>query len=169
MQEAICIANIIKINVKLLGNINYKHYNELAEKCLLIADDLNIDKNTEWYKEFLELYDEIKEMNGQIQSINDIKDSIRLQHNNEFTEIDNKFDRGKNKKGFIKYILETTPYDGYEDDKKNKIIDKKNENELIDYLKTKYHPDDYEFTDNPNRQLRYCKIEYIESLLNSLH
>ena len=169
MQEAICIANIIKINVKLLGNINYKLYNDLAEKCQFIANDLNIDKNTEWYKEFLKIYDEIKEMNGQIQSINDIKDSIRLQHINEFTEIDNKFDRGRNKKGFIKYILETTPYDGYEDDKKNKIIDNKNENELIDYLKTKYHPNNYEFTDNPNRQLRYCKIEHIESLLNSLH
>jgi len=169
MQEAICIANIIKINVKLLGNINYQLYCKLAERCLFITDNLNIDKNTEWYKEFLEIYNEVKELNKQIQSINEIKDNIRAQHTNEFTEIDNRFKRGKDKKGFINYILETTPYDGYEDDKKNKIIDNKNENELIDYLKSKYHPDRYQLTDNPNKQLRFCKIEYIESLLNSLH
>jgi hypothetical protein len=169
MQEAICIANIIKINVKLLGNINYKLYNHLAEECLFITNDLNIDTNAEWYKEFLEIYDEIKEMNEKLQSINEIKDNIRAQHASEFKEIDNKFDRGRNKKGFIKYILETTPYDGYEEDKKNNIIDKKNENELLNYLRNKYHPNQYELTDNPKKQLRYCKIEYIESLLNALH
>ena len=168
MQEAICIANIIKINVKLLGNTNYKLYCELAEICLSRADDLNIDKNTEWYKEFLEIYDEIKEMNEQLQSINEIKDNIKAEHADEFTKLDNKFNRGRNIKDFINYILETTPYDGYEDDKKNKVIDNKKENELITYLKVKYHPNNYQLTDNPNKQLRYCKIEYIESLLNSL-
>ena len=148
MQEAICIANIIKINVKLLGNNNYKLYNDLAKKCLFITNDLNYDKNTEWYKEFLEIYDEIKQMNEKLQSINEIKDNIRAQHAREFTEIDNKFDRGRNKKGFINYILETTPYDGYENDKNNKIIENQNEKELIDYLRKKYHPNEYEFTDN---------------------
>ena len=168
-QEAICIANIIKINVKFLGNSNYKLYCELAETCLFITKDLNIDDNTEWYKEFLELYVEIKDLNEHIQSINEIKDNIRRQYRNDFIVIDNKFDRGKNKEDFIKYILEKVPYDRYEEDKINKILDSKSESELIVYLKIKYFPDNYKLTDNPNRQLRFCKIEYIESLLNSLH
>ena len=168
MQEAICIANIIKINVKFLGNSNYKLYCQLAETCLFIIRDLNIDENTEWYKEFLEIYNEIKEINERIQTLNEIKDNIKQKYKSKFEEIDKKFDKGKNRKDFIKYILETTPYDRYEEDKKN--IDNKSENELIEYLKIKYHPDHYELPDdNENKQLRYCKIEYIESLLNSLH
>jgi hypothetical protein len=167
MQEAICIANIIKINVKFLGNSNYKLYCQLADECLLKIEDLDIDRNDEWYKEFLKIHEEIKEMN-KLQSINEIKDNIRRKYKSEFTDIDNKFDRGKNKKGFIQYILETIPYDGYEEDKKNNILDNKSESELIAHLKIKYHPDDYELTDNPDKQLKYCKIEYIESLLNSL-
>ena len=169
-EEAMCIANIIKINHKLLGNTNYSNYCELAERCLFLAEELEIDENIEWFKEFKEIYKEIKGLN-KISSTNEIKDNIKNEFKEHFTELDNKFNearRNNNKNEFIKYILQTTPYDGYEEDKRNNIFKNNNINELINYLSTKYHPDDYELTNNKDKQLRFCKIEYIDSLLNSL-
>ena len=168
-EEAICLANIIKINHKLLGNTNYKTYCELAEKCLFITDKLNIDENEEWFKEFKEIYEEIKDLNERIETINETKSRIINNNKEQFNEIDEKFNNSKrNRNQFFQYILETTPYDGYEEDKKNNILSKKNEAEIINYLSEKYHPNRYSFTDNPNIQLRFCKIEYIDSLINSL-
>ena len=170
-EEAICIANIIKINHSLLGNTNYSTYCQLGERCIFLAEKLGVDKNTEWFKEFMGIYHQIKELNKQMQipqSINEIKDNIRTKFKEEFTQIDNKFNETRNENigEFIKYILETTPYNGYKEEKK--ILEKKNEKDLINYLSIKYHPDGYELTDNPDKQLRFCKIEYIASLLNSL-
>jgi hypothetical protein len=169
-EEAICIANIIKINHSLLGNTNYSAYCELGKRCIFLAEKLGVDENMEWFKEFMGIYNQIKELNEKIQSINEIKDNIRTTFREQFTEIDNKFNetRNKNISEFIEYILRTTPYNGYEEDKKKKILEKKNEKDLINYLSIKYHPDGYEFTDNQDQQLRFCKIEYIASFLNSL-
>ena len=52
-KAAICIANIIKINFKFLGNSNHQRYIELGELCKLYGNDKNagIDINEEWYKE----------------------------------------------------------------------------------------------------------------------
>ena len=172
-QEAICIANIIKIKYKLLSNNNYDTYIELGKRCLFLLEQLNIDENVEWVKEFNEMYNEIKDIYERTKAFNGKKDNIRKKYKNQFDEIDIEYNNIKNKNKnnknkFIQYILETTPYDEYEEDKKNNILKNKNENDLIKYLSNKYHPDNYDFTDDENEQLRYCKIEYIDSLLNSL-
>ena len=60
-KEAICIANIIKINVRFLGNDNYSRINELCKRCEYIASKLKITEEQNWYKEFKEIYNEIKE------------------------------------------------------------------------------------------------------------
>ena len=169
-EEAMCIANIIKINHKLLGNTNYSNYCKLAERCLFLVEKLEIDENIEWFKEFMEIYNEIKDLN-KISSTNEIIDNIKNEFKEHFTEIDKIFNEARknnNINEFIKYILQTTPYDGYEEDKKNNILKKKDPNELINYLSIKYHPNDYELTNKKDKQLRFCKIEYIDSLLNSL-
>ena len=170
-QEAFCLANIIKINHELLGNTNYDTYCELAERCSFIIEELEIDENTEWVKEFQKIYDEIRDLNERLRPIRDIKDRIRADYKEQFDEIDNEFKKAKknkNIKEFIQYILKTVPYEGYEEDKVLK--NKKKEDELINYLCEKYHPNNYQLTENQNdeKQLRYCKIEYIDSLLNSL-
>ena len=60
IQEAICIANIIKISYSLLGNLNYKRLYKLCERCEFIAEKNEEEKEKEWYKEFKKLFDEIK-------------------------------------------------------------------------------------------------------------
>ena len=104
-------------------------------------------------------------------SINETKNKIRRNYKKEFDEIEEKFNKKNSKNEFIQYILKTTPYDGYEEDKSNNKLSftKEKENELINYLRRKYHPDRYELTENEKGQLRYCKIETIEAMLNKLY
>ena len=59
--KALCIANILKIAIRFLGDSNYKKYIKLGETCEFIVDKLNISKEERWYKEFEEIYNEIKE------------------------------------------------------------------------------------------------------------
>ena len=171
-EEAICLANIIKISHRFLGKTNYQNLCLLGEKCEFIAaNKLKIDSKVEWYKEFKEIYEEIQKLNKVMTSINETKSKIRRIHKKEFDEIEEKFNKKNSKNEFIQYILNTTPYDGYEKDKSNNKLSfkKEKEDELINYLRQKYHPDNYELTDNEKGQLRYCKIETIEALLNKLY
>ena len=70
---------------------------------------------------------------------------------------------------FINYILVKMPYKGYEEDKKNNKIDfSKESQDLIKYLQSKYHPDNYTYEDDEQSQLNYCLIEYISSYLNRM-
>ena len=166
-QEAICIANIIKINYKILGKKNYNYLCLLGEKCESIANKLIFDQKVEWHKEFKEIYEEIKQLNESMTK-DKIKDNIKNIYKKEFDEIEEKFIKKANKNEFIEYILETTPYDGYEEDKSNNILNfgKEKEAELINYLRKKYNPNNYKFSDNQNEQLRFYKIEFIEEQLN---
>ena len=56
-EEAICIANIIKICYSISNNfanrVRYLLY--LAKRCESIVEHLNLNKNDDWYKEFQEL------------------------------------------------------------------------------------------------------------------
>lgn len=51
-EEAICIANIIKINTKFLGGYNTKNLLELGKKCEFIVKKKKLDQNSECYKDF---------------------------------------------------------------------------------------------------------------------
>ena len=53
-NEAICITIIIKLNV-ILGQIKSKHNMALARRVEFIIEHEKIDKNEEWYKEFIKL------------------------------------------------------------------------------------------------------------------
>ena len=61
-KEAICNANIIKICHRFLGYTNYKRYCGLGERVEFIVRHLNIDREKKWYREFLEIYQEVKEL-----------------------------------------------------------------------------------------------------------
>ena len=77
-KAAICIANIIKINFNLLGNSNCQRYIELWEKCKLFADDekAGIDKNEDWYKDIMNIIEDIKEFYKSIQEKEEEKKNI---------------------------------------------------------------------------------------------
>ena len=61
-KEAICNANIITICHRFLGYTNYKRYCGLGERVEFIVRHLNIDREKKWYKEFLEIYKEVKDL-----------------------------------------------------------------------------------------------------------
>ena len=170
--KALCIAGILKIAIRYLGDSNYKKYIKLGQDCEFIIDKLNINKKEKWYLEFEEIYKEIKENYELLkESEKEMRENIKRNYKEEFDEIDNKFVKRKNNLEFINYILKKRPYEGYEEDrKKNKKINFNEESqELVNHLRTKYHPDNYHYNnDDEKSQLDYCLIEYIMSYLNRM-
>ena len=59
LKEAICIANIVKITFLFLGKTNQRLIN-LCERCRNLTDQLNINENDEWFREFCNLDNEIR-------------------------------------------------------------------------------------------------------------
>ena len=169
--KALCIAGILKIAIRYLGDSNYKKYMKLGQECEFIVNQLNIDKKEKWYLEFEEIFKEIKENYELLkESEREMRENIRKKYKEEFDEIDNKFVKRKNNLEFINYILKKKPYEGYEEDKKNSTINFKEESqELVKHLQAKYHPDNYSYNnDDEKSQLDYCLIEYIMSYLNKI-
>ena len=175
-KVAICIANIIKISFSLLGYTHLKRYIELGEKCELYANDIDsgINKNEDWYKEFLDIMKEIKELAGQVgeDPEEEMKKKIKKKYKKTFNEIDSKYIKRKNDQEFIDYALKLKPYIGYEEDQKNNILEQKKKDgfeNMVKYLSAKYHPNLYTYeNDNEQTQLDYCIIEHIDSYLNRL-
>ena len=168
-EEAICLANIIKINYKLLGYDNYKNYLKWGERCEFIAKKVKIDLKTEWYQEFKTLYAEIKQANKTLNQ-NQIREKIKTKYKDKFDEIDEKFNKRGSDLDFIKFILEKYPYPQYENDKNKNEVDFSNESqELLNFLIKKYHPDEYQLSkDDEELQLKFCIVEYIEAYFNAL-
>ena len=170
LEEALILANLIKINYELLGYTNYKLYCKWGEDCEYIANEkLKIDPKVEWYSDFSKTYSSLKNRYHQI-SDKEIKAKIKAKYEKEFEEIEQKYKK-ENTQGFINYILKKIPYNGYEEDLEKKTKDFSNVNQdLIFYLADKYHPNHYTLNkDDEKSQLNYCLIEYIDSLLNKLY
>ena len=171
IQRALCIANIIKIGIKFLGETNLKKYYKLGETCKLIMEKEN-KENFKWYKEFENIFNEIEEK-IEILKINEQaeKERIKVKYKTEFDKIDDKYAKKKNNLEFINYILKLKPYKGYEQDINNKKINFNEDSQaLYQHLLAKYHPDNYEYSlEDEESILNYCLIEYIESYLNKIY
>ena len=169
-EEAICIANIIKINYKCLGNDNYKNYLKLGENCEFIARKIKIDPKKEWYEEFKEIIKEIKNEYKETTK-EETREIIKEKYKDKFDEIDEKFAKKKNAMDFIQYILKINPYPEYEEDKNNKDINFNEESqELLKLLTKRYFPKTYEIDNNDEQyQLNYFINEEIEAYLNNLY
>ena len=174
LKEAICIANIVKISNSFLGKTNERLI-KLCERCEYLAkEELKIDEKVEWYKEFCDLYKEIKSI-FDVMELNkaNMRKTIKEKYKQHFTELERKFNKcnKKNPKEFIDFILQKYPYKDYEEDlKDNKIDTSKIDQKLLDYLRGKYHPDQYEYSsEDENSQLLFCIVEVIEANFNNLY
>jgi len=167
-KEAICNANIIKIYSRYLGYTNYKRYCKLGERVEFIVSYLDIDTNEMWYKDFLVNYQKVKDLYQNYDYI-DMREIIRKKCKKKFEEIDDEFNKRKNTVDFINYILKLRPYNGYEKDiKKGKKVNV-DTRENLDYLRFKYHPNNYYFNNKDEATvLDYLIIEYIFAYLNKL-
>jgi hypothetical protein len=165
LEEALCLANIIKINYKLLGNIDYENYLRLAERCEAISKELGINEEDNWYHEFKELYYEIED------NVIIIKqDEILEKYQSQFDELKEQFYISNDYIEFINYILENIPYKQYEEDKKNNNINfKRYSKELIKYLTEKYNPKQYKFKIGDElAQLYYFLFDYIHNKFKNM-
>ena len=167
LKEAICIADIVKISHSFLGKTNKRLF-RLCLRCEFLAERLKI-KDKEWYQEFHELYKDIEATLDQIDAnLEYMKKHIKEKYKSKFSELESKFNKKKNKE-FIDFILEKYPYKDYQEDKKSKRIDTSKINqELLQYLRGKYHTYQY-FSEEENSQFLYCIEEIIESYLNNLY
>ena len=97
--EAICIANIIKLN-SFLGHVitNNRTLFHLAQRCLLITEQENINKEEEWYKDFMNLYNLLKKILPPEDDYNQKFKKIKEKHGDIFEEIDKQFNEKKVKK-----------------------------------------------------------------------
>ena len=165
LEEALCLANIIKINYKLLGNIDYENYLRLAERCEAISKELGINEEDNWYHEFKELYNEIEDYVIIIK-----QDEILEKYQSQFDELKEQFYISNNYIEFINYILENIPYKQYEKDKKNNNINfKRYSKELIKYLTEKYNPKQYKFKIGDElAQLYYFLFDYIHNKFKNM-
>ena len=165
-KEALCIANIIKINSFMSNNFNSnsRYLLSLANRCLTIVDHLKLDKSEKWYLEFEQLYNQLKKFEPNDQNYqNDLAD-MKSKYPDVFKKIDDNFNR-KNAKDFIKFIIKEHPYKEYEKDK-----DKKFDNdspETLRYLLKQYLPDNYKpMRSKPETILTHCIVHEISKKLN---
>ena len=171
LKEAICIANIVKISHSFLGKTSQRLL-DLCKNCEFIANKLGITEKEEWFKEFMEIYKEIKETFEILDPMQkEMRNVMRKKYREKFEELENKFNRKKSNKEFIDFILKNYKYKGQENDQElNKMRSSKDEQELIHYLRSKYHPDKYKYSmEDEKSQLAFCLIELIESFLNSMY
>ena len=168
-REALILVNIIKINYKLIGNINYKMYYKMAERVEFILKDIN--PKPEWYKDFCEMYKDLKDYYTPEMQEEEMKDNIKKKYKTKFEEIDAIFNKKKSNNEFIEFILKKIPYIGYDKDKDiKKDLFKKEPQELLKYLKNKYSPDKYTYTpEDEDSQLKFCLIGYIDGYFNRLY
>ena len=173
-EQAICIGNILKLSIRFLGEENYRKYIKLGEYCKYIVNYLKLNKNENWYKEFEEIFTESEysySIYTKYENENRIK--IKNKYKEIFEEIELQFIMRKNDSEFIKYILYLQPYNGFEEDLKNKDFINIS-NELIEFLRDKYTPynNAYDYG-NEESLLKYFIIEdiklYLDEINNIIH
>ena len=171
-KEAICIANIIKIN-QILEQMDNNSLTLLryAKRCKYIIDS-NKDgeqfKKEKWCHEFDKLYNILKEKEPKHEEFDKISPKIKAKYPDIFNNIEKEFIKKSSKDNFIKFILKEYPYTNYENDKKNKLFDKYSL-ELVNFLIEKYYPDNYHYSEDEQSQLKYCIIHEISKKLNIMY
>jgi hypothetical protein len=163
LEEAICLANIIKIKFELLKSNDFSNFLTLEERFKSISEKLEIDLKDRWYIEFKGISDDIENNMLKIK-----REEILEKYQSQFDELHEQFHKKKDMMEFIKYILEKIPYKEYEEDKINHAINlKPYTKELIKFLCEKYDPEKFKFKlDNELAQLHYFLFEYIYIKLN---
>ena len=165
-KEALCIANILKINFYMsqdFGN-NPRYLLYLANRCKKIVEHLKLDTKEKWYLEFEEFYNKLKEKEPKDQNLQELLDEMKAKYPDVFVKIEEAFNR-KNAKEFIKFIIKEFPYKDAENE-----TDKKFDNdspETLRYLLRKYLPDNYKFSRTKEETvLKYCIVNEISKKLN---
>jgi hypothetical protein len=169
-REAICIANIIKLN-QILGYLKSKSKNllMLAKRCNFIIEKDHLDKEKEWCKEFYKFYvilNDIEKANPD-EEFQEIFNRIRKSHGDIFDEINDIFNT-KSTEEFIKYILEKHPFKNIKTEISKGRNLKVYNTELVRYLFEQYQPDNYTHSpEDEKSELNYCIAHEISKKLSN--
>ena len=168
-KEALCIANIIKINFFMSKTFSNKprYLIYLARRCETIVEHLKLNKNEKWYLEFQDLYKKLKENEPTDQNYQEQLSEMKEKYPDVFRIIEDNFNT-MSPKEFIKFIIKEHPYNGFENDKDKKFD---NDNpETLRYLLRKYLPDNYKpIRSKPETILKCCIAHDISKKLNYLY
>ena len=164
-NEAICLACIIKLNIK-LGYLEYKRktLSSYVERCDALIRKLTKIENEKWYKEYIKIRNEnFKDQD--IEVYQDILNRTKRNNSKIFIEIDKVFNK-KTKEEFIDYILENHPYKDYSNE-----IKKPYNLETIRILLEKYHDNSNLIPKFKNEfeELNYCTMQEIAKKLTILY
>ena len=168
-EEAICLANIFKIIYMFLGSNNTRNIIEFGKRCDFIVKKKKLDQNSDWYKEFKEIFNKFENEN-KIIVLNTNRENIKAKYGSQFDEIDDNFNKRNSNIEFINYVLTKRPYPQYEEDKDNQRVDFTKESpDLYELLTQRYHPNEYtKIEGDEQSQLNFFLIEHIEAKLNYL-
>ena len=170
-SEAMCLANIVKIEYTYLKSDNYKKLKLLAQQSVELAK--LTEKNCENYKWYLEISKilielrkrfEDKERYDQIEFENKYKDEKK----HIFEEI-SKY-REKTNIEFIEFILEKYPPRNYKN-RKNKTVRQlwdEDKEKFVNILCAKYQPDNYP-KETEEDQLNYTIMHKISEEMNNIY
>ena len=168
-KEALCIANIIKINFFMSKTFSNKprYLIYLARRCETIVEHLKLNKNEKWYFEFQDLYKKLKENEPTDQNYQEQLSEMKEKYPDVFRIIEDNFNT-MSPKEFIKFIIKEHPYKNIEKDS-DKNFDEDTP-ELLRFLLKKYLPDDYKpMQSREDTVLRYCIVHEISKKLNYLY
>ena len=168
-KEALCIANIIKINFFMSKTFSNKprYLIYLARRCETIVEHLKLNKNEKWYLEFQDLYKKLKENEPTDQNYQEQLSEMKEKYPDVFRIIEDNFNTMSTKE-FIKFIIKEHPYKYIEKDS-DKNFDEDTP-ELLRFLLKKYLPDDYRpMESREDTVLRYCIVHEISKKLNYLY
>ena len=168
-KEALCIANIIKINFFMSKTFSNKprYLIYLARRCETIVEHLKLNKNEKWYLEFQDLYKKLKENEPTDQNYQEQLSEMKEEYPDVFRIIEDNFNT-MSPKEFIKFIIKEHPYKYIEKDS-DKNFDEDTP-ELLRFLLKKYLP--YIYLPILNREdtvLKYCIVHEISKKLNYLY
>ena len=168
-KEALCIANIIKINFFMSKTFSNKprYLIYLARRCETIVEHLKLNKNEKWYLEFQDLYKKLKENEPTDQNYQEQLSEMKEKYPDVFRIIEDNFNT-MSPKEFIKFIIKEHPYKYIEKDS-DKNFDEDTP-ELLRFLLKKYLP--YNYLPLQNREdtvLKYCIVHEISKKLNYLY
>ena len=168
-KEALCIANIIKINFFMSKTFSNKprYLIYLARRCETIVEHLKLNKNEKWYLEFQDLYKKLKENEPTDQNYQEQLSEMKEKYPDVFRIIEDNFNT-MSPKEFIKFIIKEHPYKYIEKDS-DKNFDEDTP-ELLRFLLKKYLP--YNYLPMQNKEdtiLKYCIVNEISKKLNYLY
>ena len=168
-KEALCIANIIKINFFMSESFDNKprYLIYLARRCETIVEHLKLNKNEKWYLEFQDLYKKLKENEPTDQNYQEQLSEMKEKYPDVFRIIEDNFNT-MSPKEFIKFIIKEHPYKYIEKDS-DKNFDEDTP-ELLRFLLKKYLPDNYmPMQSREDTVLKYCIVHEISKKLNYLY